>query len=72
MSKKPSIDYRQDLDPLECHDCGDRHPVFMGAACHPHQGADVGYDKAEGCLILYCHVCKAMFARVAVEKATVQ
>lgn len=58
----------QDLDTLDCTDCGDpghaHNPLYVTGHCHP--GCPVYVAYFDGALSIFCVVCDAFVVRIKV------
>ena len=62
---------RRMLDQVGCETpgCTHDHSVLnVVAACHPEEGLEVAYHKADGVLRIYCEVCGTGIAKIAVAR----
>jgi hypothetical protein len=47
--------------------CAHDHSVlWLCSGCHPTEGLNVAYEKANGVLTVTCRVCEALVARILV------
>jgi hypothetical protein len=62
---------RYELDRMGCGvpNCTHDHSVlYLRAACHPHAGAEVAYEKERGAVIVRCLKCKQLVGALQVAR----